>query len=106
MTPVEIWMSAEGARAVLDGAKTSGKPPGLVFCDLLQQAMSLRKAGERIDLFLRERGHGERLKLELPEDRFAEIVGVLLSHRCLRLRAHPVRNAHTQQEPPRSQRER
>jgi hypothetical protein len=83
---VEIWMSAEGARAVLEGAKHSGADPGDFFCDLLQQRMSMRRAGQDVDLFLRESADGECLKLQLPADRFQQIVGLLLSHHCLRLR--------------------
>jgi hypothetical protein len=85
--PVEIWMSAEGARAVAARASERKEELGVAFCDVLQQRMSLRRSGQDADLVLRERGQGECLDLHLPVDRFEGIAGLLLSHRCLRLRS-------------------
>jgi hypothetical protein len=90
--PVEIWLSAEGARAVAERAAQRNQELGVAFCDVLQQQMSLRRSGHDVDLFLRACGEGECLKLHLPAGRFEGIVGLLLSHRCLRLRS-PARRA-------------
>jgi hypothetical protein len=80
---LEIWMTPEGVQIVLDEAKQSGKDLGVAFIDSVLQRVSMRKAGEDVDLLLRECGQGDCLTLCLPVDRLGEVLGLLLAHRSL-----------------------
>jgi hypothetical protein len=91
---LEIWISAEGLALVLEEAKQTGRDPGAVLADCLMQRVAMRKAGEDVDLLLRERGCGDRLSVSLPRDRLDALLGLILTHRALQLPARtPARKA-------------